>query len=82
MLEVLEVLEKQPYRGFPKIRGTFLEVPIGRIIVFWGVYWGPPILGNYHITCNAAYARNALLVPAKVKACGVSATKLFANECP
>ena len=30
---------------FPKIRGTILGVPILRIIVFWG----PPILGNYHI---------------------------------
>ena len=34
---------------FHKIRGTFLGVPIIRIIVFWGLYWGPPILGNYHI---------------------------------
>ena len=29
--------------GFPKIRGTFLGVPIKRIIVFWSLYWGPPI---------------------------------------
>ena len=35
--------------GFPKIMGTFLGVPIIRTIVFWGLYWGPPILGNYHI---------------------------------
>ena len=35
--------------GFPKIRGTILGVPIIRIIVFWGLYWGPPILGNYHM---------------------------------
>ena len=35
--------------GFPKIRGTFLGVPIIRTVVFWGLYWGPPILGNYHI---------------------------------
>ena len=35
--------------GFPKIRGTLLGVPIIRIIVFWGLYWGPPILGNYQI---------------------------------
>ena len=34
---------------FPKIRGTILGVPILRIIVYWGLYWGPPILGNYHI---------------------------------
>ena len=26
---------------FPKIRGTILGVPIIRIIVFWGLYWGP-----------------------------------------
>ena len=35
-------------RRFPKIRGTFLGVPIIRNIVFWGLYWGPLILGNYH----------------------------------
>ena len=31
------------------IRGTFLGVPIIRIIVFWGLYWGTPILGNYQV---------------------------------
>ena len=35
--------------GFPKIRGTILGVPILRIIVFGGLYWGPLILGNYQI---------------------------------
>ena len=35
--------------GFPKIKATFLGIPIIRILVFWGLYWGPPILGNYHI---------------------------------
>ena len=34
---------------FPKIRGTFLGVPIIRIIVFWGLCWGPLVLGNYHM---------------------------------
>ena len=29
--------------GIPKIRGTFLRVPITRMIVFWGLYWGPTI---------------------------------------
>ena len=29
--------------------GTFLGVPIIRTIVFLGLYWGSPILGNYHI---------------------------------
>ena len=35
--------------GFPKIRGTISGVPIIRIIIYWGLYWGPLILGNYHI---------------------------------
>ena len=34
---------------FPKTGGTILGVPIIRIIVFWGLYWGPFILGNYQI---------------------------------
>ena len=30
--------------GFPKIRGTFLGVPqIIRIIILWGLDWGPCI---------------------------------------
>ena len=39
--------------GFPKIRGTFLGVPIIRTIVFWGLHWGPLILGNYHIDSSS-----------------------------
>ena len=35
--------------GFPKLGSTFLGVPIIRIIIYWGLYWGPLILGNYHI---------------------------------
>ena len=35
--------------GFPKTRGTILGVPIIRTIVYWGLYWGPLILGNYHV---------------------------------
>ena len=35
--------------GFPKIGGTFSGVPIIRILVFGGLYWGPSIYGNYHI---------------------------------
>ena len=34
--------------GFPKIRGTILKVPIIRIVVYWGLYLGTLILGNYH----------------------------------
>ena len=33
--------------GIPKIKGTILEVPIIRTIIFWGLFWGPPILGKY-----------------------------------
>ena len=35
--------------GVSQIRGTLLGDPIIRIIVYWGLYRGPPILGNYHI---------------------------------
>ena len=40
-----------PYKKwvFPKIRGTILGVPIIRTIVFWGLYWGSLILGNYQV---------------------------------
>ena len=38
--------------GFPQIRGTFLGVPIIGIIIYWGLYWGHPILGNYHIAMS------------------------------
>ena len=35
--------------GFPKTRGTLLGGPIIRTIVFWGLFWGPIILGNYQM---------------------------------
>ena len=38
-----------PKWGFPRIRGTLLEVPIIRNIVLLGLYWGPLILGNNQI---------------------------------
>ena len=40
--------------GFPKIRGTFLGVPIIKTIEFGGLYWGPLILGNYHMMPKGA----------------------------
>ena len=42
----------RPIWGFPKIKGTFLGVPIVRTIVYWGLYWGTLILGNYHLACS------------------------------
>ena len=41
--------QPQSIWGIPKIRGTFLGVPILRIIVFWGLHWSPLILGKYRI---------------------------------
>ena len=35
--------------GLPKIRSTLLGVPAIRTIIFCGLYWAPPVLGNYHI---------------------------------
>ena len=29
--------------------GTILGVPVIRIIIFWGLYWGTLILGNYQM---------------------------------
>ena len=35
--------------GFLKLGGTILAVPIVRTVVYWGLNWGPLILGNYHM---------------------------------
>ena len=37
-----------------------MGVPIIRTIVFWGLYWGPLILGNYHIGPHMSYSLNSL----------------------
>ena len=50
---------KESILGFPKIKGHLLGVPIIRIIVVWGLHWGPLFreitymgfrvsLGNFH----------------------------------
>ena len=40
-----------PMRRFPKIRGTFLAVPIIiEVIVFEDLYWGPPYFGKLPCT--------------------------------
>ena len=38
------------------MRGTILGVPIIRIIVFGGLYWGPLILGNYRLRSGKSFA--------------------------
>ena len=35
------------FGGFPKL-GTLLGAPIIRIIIFWCLFWGSPILADYH----------------------------------
>ena len=45
--------------GVPKIKGTPLEVPIIRTIVFWGLYWGPLLLGNYQLCSGGTGATGA-----------------------
>ena len=49
--------------GFPKIRGTSLGAPIIRTTVFWGLHWGPTILGSYQIRLPKIHGY--LLVPMK-----------------
>ena len=49
-----------------------MGVPIIRTIIFWGLYWGTPILGNYQMTaiffgvsyddCNYAGYKGIMLV--------------------
>ena len=41
--------------GFPRIGATILGVPITRTIAFLGLYWGPPILGNYYLRREVYY---------------------------
>ena len=36
--------------GFPRVTGNILGVPKIRFVLFWGLYLGPPISGNYHST--------------------------------
>ena len=38
-----------PLWEFPKIRGALSGVLVTRTLVFWGLYWGPFILGNYRV---------------------------------
>ena len=37
------------YEGLPKVGVPLLGVPMLSTVVYWGLCWGPPILGSYHI---------------------------------
>ena len=58
-LEATAAVSSYPIWRFPKLGVLFWGVPILRIIVFWGLYWGPLILGNYHF--RWVYARMILV---------------------
>ena len=38
------ISESKMFQGFPK-----LGIPMMRTILYWGLYWGTLILGNYHL---------------------------------
>ena len=46
-------LPEAPFGGFPKLGVPFLGIHIIRTIVFWGLYWGLPILGIYHLVTTS-----------------------------
>ena len=60
--------------GFRKVRGNVFGVPIMRTMIFWGLYWGPPIWGNdqigdrnmySHIVCIFRYTQKGTPSSAK-----------------
>ena len=48
--------------NFPKLGGTFLGVPIFRIIVCWGLCWGPVFLGTTRFS-TGCWRGNCARVP-------------------
>ena len=44
--------------GFPKIKGISSGVPLTRIRIYWGLYWGPPHVGKlaYRRDCQGISA--------------------------
>ena len=42
--------------------------PYNKTVIFWGLYWGPLILGNYHILadCKATLQKHLARVGRKV----------------
>ena len=48
----MDKILNDPIGEVPKIRGTSGRVPITRILVFWGLHWGPLALGTYYTYMN------------------------------
>ena len=48
----VELNFKYLYGGFPKLGVPLLGGPRLRLIVFWGLYWGPLFGENYHMGMN------------------------------
>ena len=47
--------------GVPQTRDTILGGgPRKRIIIFGGLYWGPLILGNYHVCVSSEFTVKGL----------------------
>ena len=56
--------------GVPKIRGTFLGVPIIRTVVFGGLYWGP-LFWQSTIFWGEAHAGHVIASPPEQTSCSV-----------
>ena len=55
-----QVTARRHYMGISRnYRYLFFGVPILRVIVFWGLCWGPLILGNHHIISETMKTRKA-----------------------
>ena len=49
-------IEPKGFGDFPKLGLLFWGVARIRTIVFWDLYWGPLMLGNYHL--GGTYSRD------------------------
>ena len=64
--------------------GTILGVPRIRTIVFWGLYWGPLILGNYQIPKAGPMAKVVRQLPQDAQSpdlCGILGALLVLKVC-
>ena len=62
--------------GFPKIRGTLLGVPIIRTVIFLGLYWGPLVLGNYHLSNGGSGSRGLGVFASSLRTIHASCTHM------